>query len=285
MGIEKYVGIGKPEDKNRNTANTDSLQIIDNCFTLYRAYVKTNALLNQDELVNEAMRILAPHSGHLIFGPNDVNINYGDTNEPFYTALLNGTGQKLIVEGRTDCPTLEYVCSFGYKLARGTMVINRGCSVGEEVCGGCIVSEGLCLLLGRSTTKGVIINRGNAALELGCLAKGGIIVNNGYVENIGIGGSASGGLFINYKPTRHIGWGAYGGIFITTHHPDYLFYNATNANGNVIGITPTELAKDNTLADMVEDMRTLSAGDIDVAAVTNLGKKIKIYCRQHYDHR
>ncbi len=194
MGIEQYVGVGKPEDKQQGTAY---LGVITAAFqewvSAVEAIIKPTIWTDAEEkrldkLKCKAKTILARYGEELpdviddtYFIPIHIllkqeQIHYAGL---FYTAMLeSGSGKTLVIPASIG-KWNDY--SWGYKLKRGTIITKAtNGHIGMQASGGLFINE-------NEDKTGVV--------SIGSYARGGIFVNNGYALGYEI--NAVDGIFIN----------------------------------------------------------------------------------------
>lgn len=199
MGIEQYVGVGKPDDEKKEKA---PLGVITAAFqewvSAMEAIIKPTIWTDAEEkrldkLKCKAKTILARYGEELpdviddtYFIPIHIllkqeQIHYAGL---FYTAMLEtGSGKTLVIPagiGGWD----ERL--WGYKLKRGT-IINKSidCSVGMQADSGLFINE-----------------NETGFISMGDCARGGIFVNNGY--SLGYGVNAVDGIFLNFGRVSNV---------------------------------------------------------------------------------
>ncbi len=195
MGLDSYVGIGKPEDTKTIEAIENPMQAVDHIFELWEQYVhhtipKKGIEAPLERLLEEAEKMLEHHAlPAAITTTHSLKKPYQEFTGLFYTALLNCGVRKVIVT--------KDINNIGYRLKKGTFEISADNSgnIGSLAEGGCIINHAKATEVGWQTVGATFINYGEISHILGAYARGGVFVNVGKSADMGYG--ASGGIFVN----------------------------------------------------------------------------------------
>lgn len=150
MGIDDYIGIGKPEEKSTIEVRINPVQAVANAYLTWQKYEG----MDNKQRLDEAEHMLASLDSIL---PETLGEEYCIAREKqagiFYSALLNMGNQKR----RLHVP-LQNINYLGYGIRKGTLEIyEHAMRVGVKACGGCIVCHKHVLSLGDGSTNTVFV--------------------------------------------------------------------------------------------------------------------------------
>ncbi len=294
MGIEQYLGLGKPDDKKKIPASL--LSIITETFREWSAFVETHMTedpvyvpafrRNLDQYKREAIRILAPHDkklpeelcGEAIFIPIRLLLQpeYHRFAGIFYSAMLDlGKRRTLIIpntsRGITD--RSEYKYSFwGYKIKKGTIINKRpGEWIGEYAQGGLFLNEAKNVIFGCAAKAGLFVNYGSAKCTAQH-ARGGIFITHGHAGSYLYAGESP--LVLNYGTADRIYLFHKKKCEVRDIKKPFLLYGS-------IMIYEPEIKKDAFLFSLWDDISTHSQQRA-FSKVSTLAARLKHHCARHY---